>query len=136
LFFQVGYNILPAAKNQLDQMNSARAVAVGLGLGAAALLAAPQADAATEIAQLAAADNRFVIIAGLFVPVLGWVGESAFHPRNRLLHVPAQWPRNFFAYFALPNEWCCAHGVSQTRERFGREHYIVAGRIWGKFMAA
>ena len=36
-------------------------------------LAAGNANAATEIAQLAAGDNRFGIIAGLFLPALGWV---------------------------------------------------------------
>ena len=56
-----------------------RSVAVGLGLGAAGMLAAGQADAATEAMQLAAGDGRGSIIALLFIPVLGWVslGELA-----------------------------------------------------------
>ena len=49
-----------------------RAALVGLGLGAAGLLAAGQADAATEAFQLAAGDNRGSIIASLALPVLGW----------------------------------------------------------------
>jgi photosystem II PsbY protein len=42
-------------------------------MGAALLLASEKADAAQEIAQLAASDNRFAIIATLFLPVVGWV---------------------------------------------------------------
>ena len=51
----------------------ARGTAAGVGLGAALLLASQQADAAQEVAQLAAGDNRFGIIATLFLPVIGWV---------------------------------------------------------------
>ena len=50
-----------------------RGTAAGVGLGAALLLASQKADAAQEIAQLAAGDNRFAIIATLFLPVVGWV---------------------------------------------------------------
>ena len=46
---------------------------LGMGLTAGALLAAPQADAASEMAQLAANDGRLGILALLFVPVVGWV---------------------------------------------------------------
>ncbi|GAB4818939.1 hypothetical protein N2152v2_005985 [Parachlorella kessleri] len=76
----VGFNILGPLKNQLDAMDNKRSVAVGLGLGAAALLAAGQADAATEAMQLAAGDNRFGVIALLFVPVLGWVAFNIAQP--------------------------------------------------------
>ena len=48
-------------------------LAAGLGMGAALLLASEKADAAQEITQLAASDNRFAIIATLFLPVVGWV---------------------------------------------------------------
>ena len=48
-------------------------LAAGLGLGAALLLASEKADAAQEISQLAASDNRLGIIATLFLPVVGWV---------------------------------------------------------------
>ena len=50
-----------------------RAAAAGLGLTAASLLAAQSADAATELATVAAGDGRVGIIALLFAPVLGWV---------------------------------------------------------------
>ncbi len=50
-----------------------RGIAAGLGLGAAGLLAAtPAAQAATELTQLAAGDNRANIIFLLFVPALAW----------------------------------------------------------------
>ena len=48
-------------------------LAAGLGLGTALLLASEKADAAQEILQLAASDNRIGIIATLFLPVVGWV---------------------------------------------------------------
>lgn len=50
-----------------------RSMAVGLGLTAATMMAAQSADAATEVAQLAGGDSRFLIIAGLFLPAVGWV---------------------------------------------------------------
>ena len=58
----------PAAKGK-----GKRGVAVGLGLTAASMLAVQQADAASEIAQLAASDSRFSILATLFLPAIGWV---------------------------------------------------------------
>ena len=57
-----------------------RGVAVGLGLTAASMLAVQGADAASEVAQLAAGDSRFGIIAGLFLPALGWVVRSLSPP--------------------------------------------------------
>ena len=46
----------------------------GAGLTAAALLGgAPAADAAANLGDLAASDNRLAIILTLFVPALGWV---------------------------------------------------------------
>jgi len=50
------------------------------GLSAASLLAVPQADAAQEVMQLAASDNRVGIIATLFLPVVGWVGFNIAGP--------------------------------------------------------
>ena len=47
--------------------------AVCWGTAAATLLAAGNASAAQEIAELAGADNRLGIIATLFLPVVGWV---------------------------------------------------------------
>jgi photosystem II PsbY protein len=70
----VGINILPGLKNQLDAMaEKNNAIAVGLGLSAATLLSAQGADAATEIMDLAAGDNRFVPVLGIFGLVLSWV---------------------------------------------------------------
>jgi hypothetical protein len=58
-----------------------RGVVGAAGLGAAAmLLLAQNAEAATEVAQLAASDNRVAIIGTLFVPVLGWVGFNMLQP--------------------------------------------------------
>lgn len=80
----VTFNIGGPALNQLKGMDTktkakARALAAGLGLGAA-LMVAQQADAAQEVAQLAAGDNRIGIIATLFIPVIGWVGFNILGP--------------------------------------------------------
>ena len=49
----VGFNILAPALNQLKGMqNAKRSAAIGLGLGAAALLSAQNAEAVEEIAQV------------------------------------------------------------------------------------
>jgi len=45
---------------------------------AATLLAAGNANAAQEVAELAAGDNRTAIIATLFLPVVGWVCHACF----------------------------------------------------------
>ena len=58
---------------EMPVANRTRGAAVGVGLGAALLLASQKADAAQEVAQLAAGDSRFAIIATLFLPVIGWV---------------------------------------------------------------
>lgn len=66
----VGYNMLQPTTNQLSRMSELkeeaaggsrrRGVAGAVGLGAAlSMLAAQQADAATELSQLAASDNRY-----------------------------------------------------------------------------
>ena len=88
----MGFNILGPLQNQINSMGDGtpsakkatkkRGVAAGLGLGAASLLAAQQADAAQQFADLASSDNRFGTIALLLVPVIGWVlfnilGEQA-----------------------------------------------------------
>jgi photosystem II PsbY protein len=58
-----------------------RGVATAVGLGAAAsMLLAQNAEAATEVAQLAASDNRVGAIATLLVPALGWVGFNMLQP--------------------------------------------------------
>ena len=66
------FNILGPLQNQLDAMDTKkRSVAAGLGLGAASLLAAQNAEAAQQVADLAAGDNRFGTIAFLALPVVG-----------------------------------------------------------------
>ncbi|KAG2431767.1 hypothetical protein HXX76_009263 [Chlamydomonas incerta] len=77
----VGFNIFGSLQAQLDQMDAKnkRAVPAAIGMGAAAsLLFAQSAEASTEIATLAASDNRVGILATLLVPVLGWVGFNIF----------------------------------------------------------
>ncbi|DBB16513.1 TPA: hypothetical protein ACH3X3_014780 [Trebouxia sp. C0006] len=88
----VAFNILAPALNQLKGMqNAKRSAAIGLGLSAAALLSAQDADAAEEIAQLAAGrDNRVFIIATLFVPVVGWVGFNILGPALNQLQAQVQ----------------------------------------------
>ena len=74
------FNILGPLQNQLNAMSQdepakkatkKRGVAAGLGLTAASLLATQSAEAAQQVADLAAGDNRFGTIALLAVPVLG-----------------------------------------------------------------
>ena len=53
----------------------------GLGLGAAlSMLSVEGANAATELAQIAASDNRVAILGTLFVPALGWVAFNMLQP--------------------------------------------------------
>ncbi|KAG2494156.1 hypothetical protein HYH03_007791 [Edaphochlamys debaryana] len=74
-----GFNIFSAAQAQLNQMNAKKAVPAAIGLGAvASLLAAGSAEASTELATLAAGDNRLGLILTLFVPVVGWAGFNIF----------------------------------------------------------
>ncbi len=57
-----------------------------MGLGAAlSMAAAQQADAATEMAQLAASDGRLGTISLLFLPALGWVAFNMLSPLNNQL---------------------------------------------------
>ena len=58
-----------------------RGVASAFGMGAVlSMLVAENADAATEVAQLAASDNRIGAIATLFVPAIGWVLFNMLQP--------------------------------------------------------
>ncbi|BDA48051.1 probable photosystem II core complex proteins psbY, chloroplastic [Coccomyxa sp. Obi] len=87
----VAFNIGGPALNQLNNMKTkTRGAAVGVGLGAALLLASQKADAAQEVAQLAAGDNRFAIIATLFLPVIGWVLFNIGGPALNQLNNVAQ----------------------------------------------
>ena len=58
-----------------------RSVAAGLGLGAASLLAAQNAGAAQQVADLAAGDNRVGILAALAVPAVSLPLHG--HPNQR-----------------------------------------------------
>ena len=57
-----------------------RAAAIGLGLSAASLFAASSAEAATEVASLAAGDGRPALFLALFAPALIWVGVNIAGP--------------------------------------------------------
>lgn len=76
------FNILQPALNQIDRMKSAKGMALGLGLGAAAsLLATPQADASQEIANLAVdSDSRGLLLLIVLVPAVGWVLFNILQP--------------------------------------------------------
>ena len=75
------FNILKPALNQVDKMRGAKGLVAGAGLGAlASLVAAPHADAAQEIAQVADSDFRGLLILGLLVPAVGWVLFNILRP--------------------------------------------------------
>lgn len=76
----VGFNITGPAINQISAMNSRKGLIAGLGLGAASLLAAQGADAATEAMQLAASDSRSGLLFLPLVAALGWVGFNIAGP--------------------------------------------------------
>ena len=94
----VAFNILGPALNQLQAQaaknagaasapakkapfgKKKRGVAAGLGLTAATLFAASAADAATDVATLAAGDGRAGAIALLLVPLLGVVALNIGQP--------------------------------------------------------
>ena len=88
----VAFNIGAPALRQIDAMQGnapaaakgkKRAAVAGLaGLSASTLLAAPEAaQAAQELSQLA--DARPLLLAGLFLPVLGWVAFNIGAPALR-----------------------------------------------------
>ncbi|KAH7286062.1 hypothetical protein KP509_33G057000 [Ceratopteris richardii] len=75
------YNILQPALNQLNKMRSSKALVGGLGLGAASMLLASNADASQEIATLAADnDSRGLLILIVLVPAIGWVLFNILRP--------------------------------------------------------
>ncbi|KAL4420163.1 hypothetical protein ABPG77_008299 [Micractinium sp. CCAP 211/92] len=95
----VGFNILGPLQNQLSAMGEQQAssgkkrgVAAAVGLGAASLLAAQSAEAAQQVADLAASDNRLGTIAVLAVPVLGWVGFNILGPLQNQLSAMGEQP--------------------------------------------
>jgi photosystem II PsbY protein len=82
----VGFNILGPAKNQLDEMASKnKSVAGAVGIGAASLLFAQHADAATEAMQLAAGDVRAPLLLLPLAAALGWVGFNILGPAKNQL---------------------------------------------------
>lgn len=77
------FNILKPALNQVNKMRSSKSLIGGLGLGAAgSLLLADNADAAQEVAQLAA-DNRPLLLLFILVPAIGWVLFNILQPALR-----------------------------------------------------
>ena len=76
--------MLHAQLNKMaDERDSARrsiVSAIGMGAAAASMLMAQNAEAATQVAQIAESDNRLGIILTLFVPALGWVGFNMLQP--------------------------------------------------------
>jgi photosystem II PsbY protein len=79
------FNILQPGLNQFNKMRGVKAVAGGLGLGAAAsLFATPSADAAQEFAQLAeGSDYRPLILLVILGPAIGWVLFNILQPALR-----------------------------------------------------
>lgn len=69
-----------AQAQQQEQASVKVAPALSAAIGALSLFTAQQASAASEIAQLAKSDNRPLIIATLFIPVVGWVGFNILGP--------------------------------------------------------
>lgn len=80
--------MLVHSQTMAEKKGSVVGPAVGLGT-AASLLAAPRADAASEIAQLAI-DNRVLLLGTLFIPVLGWVAFNILPPAIRQLQTMAE----------------------------------------------
>jgi photosystem II PsbY protein len=68
------------ANKAAPKARKGRAAAIGLGLTAASMLAAQSADAATEVATLAAGDGRPGLFLALFAPALIWVGINIAGP--------------------------------------------------------
>ena len=60
------------------------------------LMAADSAQAATEVAQLAAGDNRIGVLGTLLIPVLGWVAfniaQPALNQLNRMQEMNEEAP--------------------------------------------
>ena len=69
--------------------------AIGVGAAAASMLIAQNAEAATQVAQIAESDNRLAIILTLFVPALGWVGFNMLQPALNQVRCPWSCDRIF-----------------------------------------
>jgi photosystem II PsbY protein len=81
-----------ANKASAPKARKGRAAAIGLGLTAASMLAAQSADAATEVATLAAGDGRPALFLALFAPALLWVGINIAGPALNQLNNMADKP--------------------------------------------
>jgi photosystem II PsbY protein len=75
----VGFNIAGPALNQLNDMSDKKKGVVA-GLGLSTLLAAQNADAATEMMNIAAGDARTGLLAFPVLAALGWVGFNIAGP--------------------------------------------------------
>ena len=77
-------------EHQLTACMCCRSVYAALGLAATSLLATQQADAASEVMQLAERDLRLGVVGLLFLPVLGWVGFNIgnFCPQLKATSAP------------------------------------------------
>ena len=75
------FNIAGPTLNQLDSMSDKKkSLVAGLGLGAATLLAAGNAEAATEAMQLAGGDGRGALLLLPLAAAIGWVGVNIAGP--------------------------------------------------------
>lgn len=79
----VAFNIFQALQGQIERMSdmkddNSKGIAGAVGLGAASLLFADSAQAASEVAQVAGGDNRAVILLTLLLPAVGWVAFNIF----------------------------------------------------------
>eukprot|EP00983_Pelagomonas_calceolata_P066941 1149277-Pelagomonas_calceolata.AAC.3 len=83
----------------MSEKKNGSIVGPAIGLTAASLLAAQNADAATELADVAAIDNRVALLASLFVPVLGWVAFNILPGLFRQLEYT-------HCFVMLPDECC------------------------------
>lgn len=125
------FNILGPAQRQLQSMSSdkpgtkKKGVAAVVGLTAASMLAVQSADAAQELGQLAASDNRAGIILTLLVPVLGWVGFNIFGPASRQLQsmssdTPSKKKRSVAAALGLAALPLLAAQSADAAQEFGQ----------------
>jgi hypothetical protein len=93
-----------------EERGNSIATAVGLG-AAASMLLAQNADAATQVAELAGGDNRVGTIALLFLPALGWVGFNMLTPLQNQVnrarcHMSMVYPFQqlpYHYYFVIPS---------------------------------
>lgn len=90
------FNILKPGLNQLDKMRASKVAIGALGLGALAALTAEDAQAAQEMATLAA-DNRPLILLFVLGPAVGWVlfniARPAFNQISKMVNAQPSAPK-------------------------------------------